>query len=128
MIASPQYTTGEPVLMDTDSKQLAYNGLFDGAHFAVQDSHYLHASLDPQKTYTLGFVKSRSTVEEMQKVFWGCDPSIVLAGTESETELLYDTAQKIVELLPTLASLTVVLLADPMGMDVSNFITIVLAI
>ena len=42
----------------------------------------------------------------MQKVFWGGDASVVLARTESETELLYEVAHKIVELLPVLTSLT----------------------
>ena len=36
--------------------------------------------------------------------------------------------EKIAELLPALASLTAVLLADPTGMDVSNFVMTALAV
>ena len=53
MSAPKQFTTGEPVITTSDSKQVAYNGMFDAAQFAVQRNLYLQAGLDPQKSDTL---------------------------------------------------------------------------
>ena len=128
MSAPQQLTTGEPVITTSDSKQLAYNGMFDAAQFAVQSSLFLLASLDPEKFYTLEYVQSLTTPDQLLKVFWGHSPCIVIVGEEAQTEALYSVAEHIAKLLPTLASLTVVLLADPAGFETANFIMAALAV
>ena len=122
MSAPQQFMTGEPVITTSDSKQLAYNGMFDAAQFAVQRSLYSQAGLDPQKSYTLEYVQSLTTLDQLLKVFWGDSPCIVIIGEEAQTEALYSVAEHIAKLLPTLGSLTVVLLADLAGSETANFI------
>ena len=128
MSAPQQFTTKEPVTNTSDSKQLAYNGMFDAAHLLVQSSLYLQAGLDPQKSYTLEYVQSLTTPDQLLKVFWGDSPSIVIVGEKAQTEALYSVAEHIAKLLPTLGSLTVVLLADPAGFETANFIMTALAV
>ena len=69
MSASQQFTTGEPVITTSDSKQLAYNGMFDAPQFAVQSSLYSQAGLDPQKSHTLEYVQYLTTSDQLLKVF-----------------------------------------------------------
>ena len=64
----------------------------------------------------------------MKKIFQGSEPNVVLAGVQADTDPLYAVADHIHKLLPVLASLTVVLLANPHGMEVSNFIVVALAV
>ena len=78
MSASAQCTPGDPVLLCAESKQLAYNSLIDQSQFLVQDKLYLHAGIDPQKSYTLASVLAVDATPGMQRLFWGNSPSIVL--------------------------------------------------
>ena len=128
MSAPQHFTPGEPVITTSDSKQLAYNGMFDAAQFAVQNSLYVQAGLDPQKSYTLDYVQSLTTPDQLLKVFWGDSPCIVIIGEEAQTEALYSVAEHIAKLLPTVGSLSVVLLADPAGFETADFIMAVIAV
>ena len=105
-----------------------YNGLLYGANFAVQVSRYIHAGRDPQKSYTLKYVQSLTALEYMKKIFWGREPNVVVAGVEVETDLLYRVANHLRAPLQVLASLTVVLLANLDGKEVSNFIVSPMAV
>ena len=89
---------------------------------------YLQAGLDPQNSYTLEHVQSLTTLDQLLKVFWGDSPCIVVVGEEAQTEALYSVTEHIPKLLPTLGSLTLVLLADPTGFETANFIMTALAV
>ena len=52
----------------------------------------------------------------------------MIIGEEAQTEALYSVAEHIAKLLPTLGSLTVVLLADRAGFETANFIIAALAV
>ena len=122
MSASPASTIREPVLLASDSKQVAYNRLFDSANFAVKESLYIHAGPDPPKSCTLKYVQSLTIVQDMKHNLVVGQPSILLDGVEAEIELLYAVADHIEIMLLILASMTMVLLANLDCMEVSNFI------
>ena len=102
--------------------------MFDAAQFALQSSLYLQAGLDPQKSYTLEYVQCLTTSDQLLKEFWGDSLCIVIIGEEAQTEALYSVAEHIAKLLPTLGALTVVLLADPAGLETAKFIMAALAV
>ena len=122
MSASAQCTPGDPVLLSAESKQLAYNSLIDQSQFLVQDKLYLHAGIDPQKSYTLASVLAVDATPGMQRLFWGNTPSIVIVGPEADKEQMFRAADCIARLHTTLVQLSVVILSPPEGLDDANFI------
>ena len=122
MSASAQCRPGDPVLLSAESKQLAYNSLIDQSQFLVQDKLYLHAGIDPQKSYTLASVLTVDATPGMQRVFWGNSRSIVIVGPEADKEQMFRAADCIARLHTTLVQLSIVVLSPPEGLDDANFI------
>ena len=122
MSASAQCTPSDPVLLPPEPKQLAYNSLIDQSQFLVQDKLYLHAGIDPQKSYTLASVWAVDTTPGMQGVFWGNSPTIVIVGPEADKEQMFRVADCVARLHTTLVRLSIVILSPPEGLDDANFI------
>ena len=120
--ASAQCTPGDPVLLPAESKQLAYDSLIDQSQFLVQDKLYLHAWIDPQKSYTLASVLAVDTTPGMQRVFWGNSPSTVIVGPEADKDQMFRVADCVARLHTALVQLSVVILSPPEGLDDANFI------